>query len=226
MGNKGRTDRERLLKLIDGDVRVSKDIQRRKNIKEASRKLRGLPFLLKERTQPFLRRLIKGEIPNSLLNLASFNKILVGILSIMVIYLVSDFISSFLRKEETFYTKRITQNARLPADGQAQRKTQIANLSPLGYYLNQSGGKDIFSPQRIELVKAKDAGLFLSEEPQAELKLVGVDWGGNPVALIEDTRTQKTYFVKKGESIKEFRVMDIFKDRVSLRYGNKVVELK
>ena len=225
MGSKKRSDRERLLKLIDGDAATFKNIQSRKGIKIISKKIKELLFLIKQRLKKTLRKLRKGEISFSLLNLASFNKILIAILSIMVIYLVFDFASSFLRKEEVLHAQRppagragTTPNHDKPASGQAQ----IAKLSPVGYYLDQAGGKDLFSSQRIELVK----GETLSEPPATGLKLVGVDWGGIPVAMIEDIQTQKTYFVKKGESIKELTVMEIFRDRVKLRYDNKVIELK
>ena len=109
-------------------------------------------------------------------------------------------------------------------EGQVGEQAQIIKLSPLDYYLGQIGGKELFNPQRIELLHTK-VEIPLEGTP-GELKLVGVDWGGNPVALIEDTKTGKTYFVKKGESVKELTVLEIFRDSVKLRYDNTTVELK
>ena len=211
------SERERLFKLIRGDEDTSKALQRRKSLEIGLKKLKELTFLTKQSLLEFFHKLRKGEISFSKLSFSTVRMVLVGILSIMFVYLVSDFASGvFLQKEVTFSAQRRTQDA--------QRTTQIVKLSPLDYYLSQIGGKDLFSPQRIELIKAK--GEIPSGQPTAGFKLVGVDWGGNPVALIEDTQTQKTYFVKKGDSIKELMVMEIFRDRVKLRYGNKVIELK
>jgi len=214
MANKRYSERERLFKLIRGDENTLKDIQRRKSLEIGSKKLKEFTFFVKQKLLETFCRLRKGEIPFSKPNLPFLNKALIGILSIMIIYLVFDFVSTILPRNAVV----------LPATYVEEKETSLAKLSPLGYYLDRIGGKELFNSQRIELVKAK--GGVLPEEPHAGLKLVGVDWGGNPVALIEDTKTQKTYFVKKGESVKDLKVMEIFRDRVKLRYDNKVVELK
>jgi len=218
MANKRYSERERLFKLIRGDENTLKDIQRRKSLEIGSKKLKEFVFFVKQKLLETFSKLRKGEISFSKPNLPFLNKALIGILSIMVIYLVFDFASGvFLQKEVRHDAQRTAQDT--------QRTAQIAKLSPLGYYLDRIGGKDLFSSQRIALVKAK--GEVSPKQPTIkEFKLVGVDWGGNPVALIEDTKTGKTYFVKKGESVKESRVTEIFRDRVTLRYDNKVVELK
>jgi len=214
MANKRYSERERLFKLIRGDENTLKDIQRRKSLEIGSKKLKEFAFLTKQNLLEIFHKLRKGEISFSKPNLPFLNKALIGILSIMVIYLVFDFVSAILPRNAIVS----------PAKYVKQKEASLAKLSPLGYYLDRIGGKDLFSPQRIALVKAK--GEISSGEPYAGLKLVGVDWGGNPVALIEDTKTAKTYFVKKGESVKELTVLEIFRDRVKLRYDNKVLELK
>lgn len=216
MANKRHSERERLFKLIRGDENTLKDIQRRKSLEIGSKKLKEVTFFVKQKLLELFRKLRKGEIPFSKPNLFSVRVVLVGILSVMFIYFVFDFASG------VFLQKEVMLSA--PPFAKASGQAQIARLSPLGYYLDRIGGKDLFSPQRIKLVKAK--GEISSGEPYTGLKLVGVDWGGNPVALIEDTKTQKTYFVKKGESVKDLKVMEIFRDRVKLRYDNKVIELK
>ncbi len=221
MANKRYSERERLFKLIRGDENTLKNIQRRKGLEISSKQLKEFVFFVKQKLLEIFHKLRKGEISFPKLNLLLLNKVLMGILSIMVIYFVFDFASGvFLQKEVIYSAQRTTPNHGKPASGQAQ----MAKLSPLSYYLGQVGGKELFNPKRIELIKAK--AWASSAEPIANLKLVGVDWGGNPVALIEDTKTQKTYFVKKGESVKDLMVMEIFRDRVRLRYDNKVLELK
>lgn len=46
------------------------------------------------------------------------------------------------------------------------------------------------------------------------LKLVGVDWSEVPVALVENTSTGKTHFLRQGDGINGARVQLIFKDKV------------
>ena len=60
----------------------------------------------------------------------------------------------------------------------------------------------------------------------AGLRLVGVDWGDPPVALLEDLKTGKTYFARKDDKIKETRVKQIFKDKVLIAIRGKTVELR
>ena len=214
MANKRYSERERLFKLIRGDENTLKEIQRRKSLEIGSKKLKEFTFLTKQKLSETFCRLRKGKIPFSKPNLLSLNKVLIGILSIMVIYLVFDFVSAILPRNAIVS----------PATYAEEKEASLAKLSPLGYYLDRIGGKDLFSPQRIALVKAKAEAP--SGQPVAGLKLEGVDWGGNPVALIENTQTGKTYFLKKAETVKDLKVMEIFRDRVKLRYDNKVVELK
>ena len=45
-------------------------------------------------------------------------------------------------------------------------------------------------------------------------------------AMIEDLQHVKTYFVKKGDLIKELTVMDILRDRVIVGFKDQLFELK
>lgn len=58
------------------------------------------------------------------------------------------------------------------------------------------------------------------------LRLVGVDWGDPPVALLEDLKSGKTYFARKGDKIKETRLKQIFKDKVLIVFRGKMLELR
>lgn len=49
---------------------------------------------------------------------------------------------------------------------------------------------------------------------QLGLKLVGIDWSEVPVALVENTATGKTHFLRQGDSVGGARVQLIFKDKV------------
>jgi hypothetical protein len=66
----------------------------------------------------------------------------------------------------------------------------------------------------------------VSDESGAGLRLVGVDWGEPPVALLEDRMTGKTYFARKNDKIKEARVKEIFKEKVTVVVRGKTLELR
>ncbi len=57
--------------------------------------------------------------------------------------------------------------------------------------------------------------------------LVGVSWSDDPVAMIENTDAKMTYFVRKGDDIKDsIKVKTIFIDKVILEYEGAELELK
>jgi len=209
------TDRERLIKLIDGDAGVLKEMRKRSPIKIALEAFRELVYSINQGTREIFQKLRKGEFSLLRLNLISLRKALMVILPVMFVYLVCDFVGATLFKKSKIV---------LPAQGAASQESSIRGLSPLNYYLGEIAGKDIFNSQRIMLVKAKESDSLA--QPNSGLKFVGADWGENPVVLIEDAQTGKTYFVKKGDSVKDFKVTEIFRDRAILRHGNKVLELK
>ena len=60
----------------------------------------------------------------------------------------------------------------------------------------------------------------------AGVRLVGVDWGEPPVALLEDLKTGKTYFVKKNDKVRDLSVKQIFKDKVVASFHGRNVELR
>lgn len=55
------------------------------------------------------------------------------------------------------------------------------------------------------------------------LKLVGISWGAEPVAMIE--QGEQTHVLKAGQQLGEITVKDILQDRVLLRIGGQDVEL-
>jgi len=217
MANEPHSDRQRLLKLIDGDAATLKVAETKKKLADTSRKLKELLFIAKERTTEALRRLRKGELsfpwPGSL----PVNRILAVLLALMSVYLVTRFVGITL-----FGRGNVVP---LASKYEAGKDSSFTELRPLGYYLDQVSGKDIFNPQKLAQASAAREEIS-SGKPFAGFKLVGIDWGEKPVALIEDTQAGKTYFVKKGDSVKDIKVMEVLRDRVKIIYYNKLFELK
>jgi len=100
-------------------------------------------------------------------------------------------------------------------------------LRKVEYYLDKVKKRDIFkmgarpdSPDSGPSSKAVEA--------TQNYRLAGISWSDDPDAMVEDIKAQKTFFVKKGQTISggEILVEDITKDKVVLRYGKEKVELR
>ena len=78
-----------------------------------------------------------------------------------------------------------------------------------------------------EMMKSRIAPASAAKlETPETLRLVGVDWGDVPVALLEDTGSGKTYFVRKNDQVRGARVLEIQKDHVSIFLNGKNLELR
>ncbi len=217
MSNNAHSDRQRLLKLIVGNTAALKAVEKNKKFADTSRRLREILYLLRGKVLEGLRRLRSGDISFSGLQYIPINKILVVMLAVMSAYLIVGFVGvTVFRRGNAVPSTAKYENKKGPS---------FTELSPLGYYLDQVTGKEIFNPQRLAQASAAREETS-SAEPFAGFKLVGIDWGEHPVALIEDTQAGKTYFVKKGDSVKDMKVMEVLRDRVKIIYYNKLFELK
>ncbi len=123
-----------------------------------------------------------------------------------------------------------------PAAGnEAGVKKELAALSPLLDYLKEVEERDIFTaapaprPKKPEpkvkplnrlkpLKPPQSNSLQVLQQKVKTLKLVGISWGEDPVAMIEDTTKKETNFLKAGQSINEIQVKAIFRDKVVLGY--------
>jgi hypothetical protein len=58
------------------------------------------------------------------------------------------------------------------------------------------------------------------------LRVVGISWSADPDAMVEDTKVNRTYFIKKGDSVGELTVKEIQKDRVVMILGDQQMEIR
>jgi len=115
----------------------------------------------------------------------------------------------------------------------------VASLRPLKDYLEEVSKRDIFNPMPVQKTKKpkkpekkpepvtpplSNPSIVLQEKVKT-LKLVGISWGKNPVAMIEDKNKQGTSFLKVGDSINEVQVKAILKDRAVLSYKDAEYDL-
>lgn len=216
MANEPNSDRQRLLKLIDGDPATLKRIESKQKIAETSRKIREFAYISKTKAVEAFGRIRQGDVSFSWSKYIPLNRVLAVVLAAMSAYLVLSFVGiTVFKKGNTIPSTSKYERARV---------SSFTELNPLGYYLDEIAGKDVFNPQRLAHIAPIDAST--AEGPVSGLKLVGVDWGEQPIAMIEDTQAGKTYFVKKGDSMKNTRVVEVLRDRVKIFYNNRSIELK
>jgi hypothetical protein len=106
----------------------------------------------------------------------------------------------------------------------------VTGLQSVSYYLEKIKGRNIFVPVQPETKvteeKAAEEGVP-QEDPFKDFSLVGIAWSNDPEAMIEDTKLNRTFFMKRGQSMSNgVRVVTIFKDKVILGYKDKESELR
>ncbi|MCM8789708.1 MAG: hypothetical protein NC916_01615, partial [Candidatus Omnitrophica bacterium] len=73
--------------------------------------------------------------------------------------------------------------------------------------------------------EAKKGNANIDLEATKDLKLLGIIFGDNPQAIIEDAKNQKTYYLNREQSIGDFIVEDIRDGKVILDYQGQKFEL-
>ena len=86
----------------------------------------------------------------------------------------------------------------------------IANKQIFGGVFSQGIGKPVTAVD-IDLMK--------------DINLIGIITGENPQAVIEDKKTQKTYYISKGQFIGETQVEDIQEGKIIISYRGQRIEL-
>lgn len=179
----------------------------------------------------FFKKTWKGflsgkKIPPMRLDIKRINKLLRFCVFILAVYFVSNFTILALNLE-----KSATLSLKTKVSKQDVTVKIPAPLKNVSYYLEIVRARDIFNPL-TKAAKADEAGergrrvdLKIAEAAK-DLKLRGISWSSDPDAIIEDTRLNKSYFLKKGEIISGIKIEAIFKNKVVLSYEGEELELK
>jgi len=99
-------------------------------------------------------------------------------------------------------------------------------LKPFLFYQEVIKSRDIFRMGQKSSLDSPEVISSKAAEASQTLKMVGISWSDQPDAMIEDTKSGKTYFVKKGQMVGDFKVVAVYKDRVTLRYGEENIDLR
>lgn len=123
---------------------------------------------------------------------------------------------------------------RFPRSGGIIRSSRESKK--IARYLEKPRERDIFQFGGIRQIVQEEAEQpeqappplpSAAEELVDALRLVGIGWSDDPDVMLQDTNTQKMYFLKTGQWIdNKVKVNTIFKDRVILFYDGKEVDLR
>jgi hypothetical protein len=105
----------------------------------------------------------------------------------------------------------------------AQQAEAKQEIKPFEFYLEGAKNRQIFAGTLAQgtALPASAASADLIKE----VNLVGIIAGENPQAIIEDKKSQKTYYVSKGQFVGEFQVDDILEGKIILNYKGQRYEL-
>jgi len=214
---------ERLLRLIRSKTPKAMSAEGQKEAVPApipkAERPSSKPSAMPAPARPSVGRKARRSI--NILRAESLNLILIILLAGLSMY----FIPLFLKRP-----KDIVQNLeeRIKSQEKSTKQAEEGLTSPpFSYFSEQVGARNIFSP----VAKEENASQATVEEGpklediKAQFNLLGVIGGESPQAIIEDKKTQKSYFLNKGSTFDDIQVKDILDDKVILIYKGQEFEL-
>lgn len=180
-------------------------------------------------------RFVSGLVPREL-SLKLVNRLLI----VLLVFVLAGIAYNMNKVRATVENLSGQVAASRPSAGAQQA---LASLNPLAGYLKEFEKRDLFRPVIPPKPKEKEVktpepkkeqpakkppqptSIEILEKKAKTLKLVGISWGKNPVAMIEDTTSRETSFLKAGQFINEIQVKVIMKDRAVLSLGDAEYDL-
>lgn len=198
---------EKLLRLIKGQKQKppAADIDKK-------------PSTLATDTKPRIRRHSYSFISKYLYTL-NIQKIIQAAFVVSCIYLIISFIYPWWGLRKIGLPKIIPE-------GITESKTEPRQEpEPNEFYLEGIRGRQIFKGKSASAPETEQPLSIAKVDLTNDMSLVGIISGENPQAIIEDKKTQKTYYVTKGQFIGELQVEDIREGRITLNHQGQRYEL-
>jgi len=117
----------------------------------------------------------------------------------------------------------------------SDQESFLPSIRDLAEYISVVSYRNIFQPYERKVVKAQEEvpeemrGYERIVEQTKDLKLVGISWLDTPEsasAMIENTTTGITQFLRAGEKIKNITIKAIYADSVTLSYEGQEMEMR
>jgi hypothetical protein len=223
------TPEERLLRLIEAGEQSGRRF--------AFWDVRGwvsffVPY--REKARRLVASWFSGRLVPRELNLPLVNR---GLVVLLVVVVAAIAVNTQRTRPSPMNLSRPEGSVTLPVNAD---QPSVA-LRPVEEYVKEVEGRDLFNPvappPKTAAVRPEPVAPpapVKPPEPTAHdvlrervktLKLVGISWGPVPIAMIEDTATRETSFVREQDSLNQIRIKAILRDRVVLGFGNAEYDL-
>lgn len=160
------------------------------------------------RKNKFLRKFIDAE------RLAAFNKILAWAALALALLLAADVI--FVSPKRDWLKNKKAGHA--PSAIAKPDAGSVVSREPLDAYLNGMAGKQVFAAAAAQTKSVVESSLN-------NLSLVGIIPGEKPQAILEDKKSQVTYYLVESQSVNGITVEDIQENKVVVSYEGETVTL-
>lgn len=151
-----------------------------------------------------------------------FNKYMAIVVALMSLYFIWDILFVHASRRANSIIADFSVKAMPVPVPQRAAKAETMNYS---FYSNKIAGKKIFAAGSSAGYELRDTTDTSSEQQENNIGLVGIIPGDKPQAIIEDKKSQKTYYLMKGQSISDISVEEIDKDQVTIEYKGKRINL-
>jgi len=217
------TPEKELLKFIE-EKKAPASLKARSSLR------RGKSFIslagLRARCSYAGERLKNISLKSLFVDLKTVNAILFIGVVVLAVGFVFDFVNSLLGMNN-----EIEEAFAVEQDAGGFQFGELVTLKNSSSYLEKARKRDIFKIIE-DAPAAAVAAMRAPEKPKEilvktrDLKLVGISWSKDPDAMIEDTKSKRTFFLKRGSFINDVKVEAIFRDKVILSYRDEEIELK
>lgn len=216
MAKKKFTPEEQLLELIEKrGERWSEKIRRKKGFSLNLAKLKKFGRKAKRES---VRNASSLKARFEKQNLKTLNKMLLIACVALIGYSATDFIFKSVDIGKIHKKGRVEKHEKV-------KEPAAVKPRPFVYYLEMVQRRNIFSPIGLEEVKKPEIKEEDLSKMVEDLILVGISWGKEPIAMVEDKKIKKTYFLRKGDAINQFKVDDVAENKVILGYNGCKLEL-
>lgn len=103
-------------------------------------------------------------------------------------------------------------------------KEENGSKKPYSYYSEIIEKRNLFKA-KTDSGNSKEILPVSSSELLENYSLSGIISGKNPQAIVVDKKTNKTYFLDKGQYLNNFEVIEIYEDKIILELDGKEFEL-
>ena len=166
-------------------------------------------------------------------DIKTINRLLVFLIAGFVIYLCVDL--AVLKANHADFLAQVGTNDPVFPTALDSSKTGVKDLE---YYKEAMTQRNPFvsganSGQQVGpdggVINAPTIVAGVGAGPVAEalqaVKLVGISWGDEPLAMVEDVQTGRTYFLKRGQEFKGIKVQEVSREKVLVTVDGQEGEL-